>query len=146
MGCECWGQEALAPATAARVDIATPNNTTWQDSYQFDPVGMTGCASPPPYWPCGVTGPNWTLTNQNFSFDIKTDINAAALSASYTSSNGQIQVVDAIQRIIATNVPPTVLSQLVPATYIYNLTMFDNSVPPIVTLLMYGHFTLKPGF
>src|ERR1700758_2513562 len=101
--------------TAARVDIATANNVTWQDAFQFDSTGTTGCASPPPWWPCGATGPNWVLTNMNFSFDVKTNINASSLAAQYTSSAGQILIVDAIQRIITMNVPPATISQLVPA-------------------------------
>lgn len=141
-----WGQSEWAAQTAARVDISVASNTTFQDPYQFDPVGMTGCPPPPPYWPCGATGPNWTLTNQNFSFDVKTDINTPSLAAQYTSSAGQITVTDAIQRIINMNVPPAVLKLLVPATYIYQLYMFDNSNPPIVVQLMYGNFTVRPGF
>ncbi len=142
-GGDCWGQ---VPPTATRVDIATPNSVTYQDAYQFDPPGATGGAAPPPYWPWGVTGPNWTLTGQNFSMDIKTSINTTALAAQYTSSGGQIVIVDALQRIISTNVPASIISQLVPGTYIYNLTMFDGSLPPIVVLLMYGYFTVKPGY
>lgn len=134
------------PPTATRVDISTPNTVTWQDSYQFDPLPSPTCPSGPPYWPCGATGPNWTLTGMNFNMDIKTSINTTSLAAQYTSSNGQFVIVDADQRIISTNVPASVITQLVPATYIYNLTMFDNSLPPIITLLMYGYFTVTPGF
>jgi hypothetical protein len=140
---DCWGPNT--PPTAARVDISTASNVTYQDAYQFDPVGATGCP-PPTTFPCGATGPNWTLTGMNFQMDIKTSINSPSLAAQFTSSGGQINVVDAIQRIILTNVSPTALSVLVPGTYIYNLTMFDNSVPAVVTLLMYGYFTVKPGF
>ena len=140
---ECWSSP---PPTATRVDISTSDAVTWQDAFQFDPPGTTGGAPPPPYWPLGVTGPNWTLTNQNFSFDVKTNIDAPALAAQYTSSAGQINIVDAVQRIISTNVPASIISLLVPATYIYELTMFDNATPPVVTLLMYGRFTVTAGF
>lgn len=136
-----------APPTTTRVDVTTASNATFQDAFQFDPVqGPTGFPAPPPFWPYGVTGPNWTLTGENFSFDVKTNINSPSLIAQYTSSAGQITVVDPIQRIISMNVPPSVIGQLVPGVYIYNLYMFDNSIPPVVTSLMYGYFTVKPGF
>ena len=43
--------------------------------------------------------------------------------------------------------PPSTysLQGMVPGSYIYNFLMFDNSVPPIYTILMYGLFILKPG-
>ena len=64
----------------------------------------------------------------------------------YTSSDGQIIVQDVNQRIVSTNVSPARIQQnSPPSTYIYNFLMFDNSNPPVYTLLMYGKFIVKPG-
>lgn len=131
--------------TAAQVDIVTSNNTTWADSFQFDPPGMTGFP-PPPYSPFGVS-PTWSFFNQNFRMDVKTNINATGPIASWTSSNNQIVVDDVNNRILHMNIPESQysLDGMVPGTYIYDFIMYDGSSPPIRIMLMKGKFTLQAG-
>ena len=132
--------------TAADVDLVTSTNTTWQDSFQFDPPGVTG-QPPPPYWPQGASGPTWGFSGQNFRMDVKTNINASGPIASWTSSASQIVVQDYANRILSMNVPESQypLNGMVPGTYIYDFIMFDNSVPPIRVMLMKGKFKLQAG-
>jgi hypothetical protein len=130
-------------ATAARVDLVTSVNTTYEDAFQFDPPAVPG-QPPPPYYPGGATGPTWTFLNQNFRMDLKTNINASGPSLTLTSSDGQIVVDDVINRILHFNVPESAIS-LVPGTYIYDFIMYDGSIPPIRVMLMQGKFYLQPG-
>jgi len=119
--------------SSANVMLSTPNNATFNDAIQFDP--------PVP----GVTGPAWTLTGQNFRLDIKPNHEQATL-LSLTSGAGEIVVDDAIQRIIHFNVPESVLSAaLQPGEYIYDLIMYDGSVPAVRIPLMHGRFVVTDG-
>lgn len=133
--------------TAAEVDLVTSNNVTWNDSFQFDPPGMTGFP-PPPYWPAGASGPTWTFQNQNFVMNVKTNINASGPIASWTSSNNQIVVDDVANRVLHMNIDDSQFSALgmVPGTFIYEFIMFDGSIPPIRVMLMKGKFALQPGY
>ena len=146
--------------TAARVDILTATNVTWQDAFQFDPTGTTGCCSPPPYWPCGATGPAWNFVGQNFLVTIKGNrqqpVPLMQIDSGMTGQN-LIVIDDVNSRILHTNVPDTVLTGnvtgttgatgvgLVPGTYVYDFVMYDGSTPPVRVMLMEGKFVLKEG-
>lgn len=133
--------------TAARVDIVTSNNVTWEDALQFDP--------PPTY--TGCTGVNWGMTGQNFRMDIKgSRWQATGPYLSITSPN-QIIVDDATNRILHFNVPEAVITGatgaagatgpgLVPGKYGYDFIMFDGSTPPVRVMLMQGNFVLSDGY
>ena len=131
--------------TAAIVDIITSNNTTWQDAFQFDPPTMTGCP-PPPWYPCGGTGPTWGFTGMSFRMDIKTNLNASGPSLTLLSSAGQFVIDDYTNRILHSNVSESILQAvLTPGTYIYDFIMCDGSTPTVRTMLMQGKFVLKEG-
>lgn len=121
------------PPSSANADIITAKNATFNEAYQFDPPVA------------GVTGPAWTLS-PNFRMDVKAYYNQAVALVSFTTAAGQIVVDDAVQRTIHFNVPETVISgPLVPGTYIYDLIMYDNSVPPIRIPVMHGKFIVTDG-
>jgi hypothetical protein len=93
----------------------------------------------------GVTGPAWSLSGQNFRMDVKPNYETSSL-VSFTSALGQIIVDDVTQRIIHFNVPESVIAgALIPGCYIYDLIMFDGSVPPKRVQLAHGHFTVTDG-
>lgn len=131
-------------ATAARVDIVTSTNATWEDAFQFDPPPVVG-QPPPPYYPGGGSGPAWGFTGQNFRMDLKTNLNASGPSLTLTSAAGQIVVDDLVNRILHMNVPESLLAGLVPGTYLYDFVMFSGDIPPIRVMLMQGKFYLQPG-
>jgi hypothetical protein len=117
--------------TAARIDIVTPDNTTWTDAFQFGIQGDT----------------SWSFTSQNFRLDIKGNKYTQAVALlSLTSGAGQLVVQDPVQRILQMNVPEATLTgSLVPGEYQYDLVMIDTSIPPIRIALMYGSFKLTHG-
>ena len=117
--------------TAARVDIVTPDNTTWTDAFQFGIQGDT----------------SWSFTSQNFRLDIKGNKYTQAVALlSLTSGAGQLVVQDPVQRILQMNVPElTLTTALVPGEYQYDLIMYDGSAPPVRIALMYGEFKLVHG-
>lgn len=120
------------PASSARVDLVAANNATFLDALQFDP--------PVP----GVTGPAWSFSNQNFRLDVKPNHEQATLLT--LTSPGQIVVDDVVNRILHFNVPETVISAaLIPGDYIYDLIMFDNSVPAVRVPIAHGCFTVTDG-
>lgn len=152
-----WGPSGVV--TAARVDTVTATNVTWQDAYQFDPTGTTGCP-PPVYWPCGATGPSWTLAGQNFLITIKGNRQQPVplLQIDSGVTGCQMVVVDDVNnRILHVNVPDTVLTGgvtgvtgvtgvgLVPGCYDWDFVMYDGSKPPVRVMLMEGEFVLKEG-
>jgi hypothetical protein len=122
---------SASAVTAARVDIVTPDNTTWTDAFQFGIQGDT----------------SWSFTNQNFRLDIKGNkFTQPTYLLSLTSAAGQLIVQDPVQRILQMDVPEATLTgALVPGDYEYDLIMFDGSVPPIRIALMYGKFKLVHG-
>jgi hypothetical protein len=121
------------PPSSANVKIVVAKNGTFNEAYQFDP--------PQP----GVVPPTWTLY-PNFRLDVKAYYEQTAPLCSFLSSAGQIVVDDPVQRIIHFNVPETLISPpLVPGKYLYDLIMYDNSVPPIRVPLMYGDFIVSEG-
>lgn len=143
--------------TAARVDIATATNVTWQDAFQFDPPPIPGLPTPP--YNNGATGPAWTLTGQNFVMDIKGNVQGTGPALTLDSGpTGSVMFIvdDANNRILHSNVPDTVLTGLtgatgatgpglIPGRYIYNFVMYDASNPSIRIMLMEGKFHLEQG-
>jgi len=122
-----WTQSQSA--TSAEVDIVIGNGTTWQDAFQF---GQPGDFT----W---QLAPNWEM-------EIKLDRFQATPLLNPSTANGQIIVDDLVQRVIHLNVPPSVIqSALQPGTYTYDLVMFDNSTPPIRTVLMHGLLRVVQG-
>lgn len=121
------------PVSSANVDLVEANNATMTDALQFDP--------PVP----GVTGPAWSFSNQNFRLDVKPNLETALPLLTLTSP-GQIVVDDVALRILHFNVPESVIAgALIPGTYLYDLIMFDNSVPPVRVPLMHGKFVVTDG-
>lgn len=120
------------PPSSAHVKIVTAINATFNESYQFDPPVA------------GVIPPTWTLY-PNFRLDVKGYFDQPAPVVSFTSAASQIIVDDAVQRVIHFNVPETALAPLVPGRYLYDLIMFDNSVPPVRVPLMHGEFVVTDG-
>lgn len=140
------------PPTSAHVDIATANNETWVDAFQFDPpCGPYGYFNAGGGY-CYATGtsgntfPFWNFSGQNFRLDIKGNRGQTGPLLSVTSAAGEIIVDDYGNRILHFNVPETVLqAALVPGDYIYDFIMFDGSTPPIRIALMHGKFVLADG-
>lgn len=121
------------PPSSAHVKIITAINATLNESFQFDPPVA------------GVAPPTWTLY-PNFRLDIKGYFDQPAPLVSITSAASQIVVDDPVQRVIHFNVPETVFQGVIPpGCYIYDLIMFDNSVPPVRVPLMHGEFVLTDG-
>ncbi len=151
-----WGPSGVV--TAARVDIVTSDNVTWEDAFQFDPPAMTGCP-PPPYWPCGATGPTWTFAGQNFLMEIKGNRGQTMPTLSLDSgpTGSTLFVVDdSVNRILHANVPQAVLIGqtgatgatgigLLPGEYPYNFIMYDGSNPSVRVMLMQGQFIVQHG-
>ena len=152
-----WTDGPSGVPTSARVDISTVNNATWEDAFQFDPTGPTG--SQPSFWPPGVTGPAWTLTNQNFLVTIKGNLLQSTpllqIDTGVTGCN-LIVVDDVNSRILHMNVPDVVMNGftgavgctgqgLIPGWYIYDFIMYDQSHPPVKIALMHGRFQYADG-
>ncbi len=152
-----WSNGPSGVPTSARIDLATVNNATWEDAFQFDPTGPTG--SQPEFWPPGITGPAWTLTNQNFLITIKGNLlQPTPLLQIDTGVVGcNLLVVDDVNsRILHMNVPDVVLNGftgatgctgagLIPGCYIYDFVMYDQSHPPVKIALMHGLFVFQDG-
>lgn len=116
--------------TAAVVDLTVPNNVTWQDAFQFgDEDDLT-----------------WSLTGQNFIVEVKASYNDSTPIYTLTSAGGTIVVDDVIQRVIHFNVPEATIRLNLPvAEYVYDLVMFDGSVPPVRVMLMSGAVEVTQG-
>ena len=151
-----WGPSGVV--TAAKVDIVTSDNVSWEDAFQFDPPGMTGWPSPP-YWPWGVSGPMWSLTGQFFRMDIKGNKGqTGALMSLDSGPTGStlFTINDPDARILLVDVPEAVLlghtgvtgatgAGLIPGEYAYDFIMYDGSDPPIRIMLMQGRFIFQHG-
>jgi hypothetical protein len=150
-----WG-----PPTSTRVDIATSNNTTWHDAFQFDPPGMSGCGCQDDWQSAGITQQAWGFTNQNFRLDIKGNKEQAVPLLSIwgpTGASNLIQIDDFVNRILNFNVPEGVITGaltgisgstgvgLVPGEYVYDFIMYDQSVPSVRVALMHGKFRVHDG-
>jgi len=152
-----YGEGPSGVPTSARVDIATSNNVTWEDAFQFDPTGPT--ASAPNFWPPGSTGPAWTLTGQNHLITIKGNrLQPAPLLVIDSGKTGQNLIItdDPNSRILHTSVPDFVLNGvsgatgatgpgLIPGCYVYDWIMYDASNPSIKVALMHGKFVYEDG-
>jgi hypothetical protein len=121
------------PPSSAHVKIVTASNATFNEAYQFDP--------PQP----GVTPPVWTLYN-HFRLDVKTAYGQPTPLCSFTTAAGQIVIDDPVQRVIHFVVPETsIVPPLIPGTFVYDLIMYDDSVPAIRVPLMHGEFIVTTG-
>lgn len=116
--------------TAACVDITVSDNATVQDAFQFGTPGDT----------------SWSLTGMSFIMEVKQELEDLLPSLTFQTADNSIIVDDVVQRVIHLNLPDNVLrAALPPATYVYDLIMFDGSTPPIRTQMMKGRFTVEHG-
>lgn len=116
--------------TSAIVNMEITNNATWEDAFRF---GDSDDVS-------------WSFTSQNFRMDIKGNDEQTAALLTLSTGNGRIVVDSAVQRILHFNVPDTVIAAaLVPGEYIYDLIMYDGSVPPVRVQLMSGKICVVQG-
>lgn len=153
------------PPTSASVDIATANNVSWTDSFQFDPPsGPYGYYNPAGSY-CYATGtsgntfPFWNFSGQNFRLDIKGNRGQTGPLLSVNSQpNGSTLIVvdDPGNRILHLNVPEAVMNGqtgqlgatgpgLIPGEYVYDFIMYDGSTPPVRVALMHGRFVYADG-
>lgn len=130
--------------TAAPVKLITLDNETFADALQFDPpFGSCGCNGAT--GATGATGPVWSL-GPNLRMDIKRKRSDTSALLSFTTDNDEIVIDDPVNRIMHFNVPEATLTgALVPGEYVYDFVQYDNSSPPIRTVLMGGPFVLKHG-
>ena len=120
---------SVAP-TAAVVNFSVPNNATWTDAIEFTDPDETG----------------WSLTGQSFVMELKGNPNDTSPLLELTSAAGEIVVVSAADRIIQFNVPYSALvAALKVGEYVYDFIMYDNSIPPVRTMLMQGIVDLTQG-
>ena len=118
------------PITKARVDIAIDNNSTWEDAFLFGTVGDL----------------SWNFNGQSFRADIKGNKDQTSVLLTVSSVAGTIVVDDPIQRILHFWVPEAAISAaLQPGEYIYELMMFDGSVPSVRVPLMGGKLIVLQG-
>jgi hypothetical protein len=116
--------------TSSWVNISVANNGTWSDAFQFGTPGDT----------------SWSFTGQAFKMEVKASRNDITPLFTLQSSNGTIIVDDVVQRILHFNQPDTAVQAALPVgEYVYDLVMFDTSVPPIRTVLMQGKVFVKQG-
>jgi|SRR5712664_1362420 len=116
--------------TSAAVDIVAPNNATLMDAFQFGTAGDT----------------SWSFTGQSFIMEVKASSDDPTGIATFSTSGGTVITDDVVQRILHLNVPKaTILASLPVGAYVYDLVMFDASVPPVRVLLMQGNFIVTQG-
>ncbi len=133
---ECNSCKPVPGPVSAFVDLVTQRNASFTDAFQFDP---------PPNGVTGATGPAWTLY-PNMRLDIKGNLEQSTFLLSLTTAAGEIVIDDMVQRIIHFNVPEsTIAAALLPGRYVYDLIMYDFSVPPIRIPLMHGEFVVSLG-
>src|SRR5215471_6516718 len=107
-------------ATSAEVNIVIGNGSTWQDAFQFGQPGDF----------------TWQL-QPNWECEVKLDRYQTTPLLNPSTVNSQIVVDDPIQRVIHFNVSSAqIQAALMPGMYVYDLIMFDTSVPPVRTVLM----------
>ncbi len=118
-----------AAPTASIVDIVAANTVTLQDAFQF-----------------GLTTDTWTFTGQSFKMEVKADRADAAALVTWSTGAGSIVVDDVTTRVLHLNVDETALQAALPVgEYVYDLVMYDASVPPVRTLLMQGKLFVTQG-
>lgn len=116
--------------TSAWVNIFASNNATLQDAFQFGTEGDT----------------SWSFTGQHFIMEIKASRDDDTPLLTLDDASSEIIVDDATTRVLHLNVSDTALQAALPVNnYVYDLIMFDESVPPIRVQLMQGNFYLKQG-
>lgn len=116
--------------TSAIVNITIANTVTWNDAFQFGVVGDT----------------TWSFTGQNFRLEVKASRDDAVALFTASTALGSIVVDDVVQRVLHMNVPESaILTALPVAEYVYDLVMYDASVPPIRVQLMQGELQVKQG-
>lgn len=120
----------MTAPTSAIVNIATQDNVTLQDAFQFGTPGDT----------------SWSLVGMSFTMEVKASRDDVMPLIELTSGGGQIIVDDVMQRVVHLNVPDTAIQASLPvATYVYDFIMYDTSVPPIRTVLMQGRLYVSKG-
>lgn len=118
----------MGASTVAIANITALNTVTLQDAFQFDPDGT------------------WTFLDQAFHMEVKASRDDTTALASWTSAAGQIVIDDVANRVLHLNVPEADLQADLPVgEYVYDLVMFDTSVPPIRTPLMQGLLCITQG-
>jgi hypothetical protein len=116
--------------TAAIVNIATQDNATFQDAFQFGVPGDT----------------TWGFGGVSFEMSIKASRDDTSPLITFTSGAGQIVVDDIVNRVLHFNVPDTTIQASLPvATYVYDFIMIDGSTPPVRTPLMQGQLGINRG-
>lgn len=126
MTCPC----GCASVTSALVDMVIQQNATWEDAFQF---GVTGDTS-------------WTFTGQSFILEVKADRDDAVALLTLSTANGRIVVDSVSLRVLHFLVADAVIqAALKPATYVYDMIMFDGSVPSVRVPLMHGSVTVCQG-
>lgn len=117
------------PSTAAVVDITVLNTVTFQEAFQF-----------------GLATDTWTFTGQNFKVEVKASRDDALAIVAWGTATGTMVVDDAINRILHFNVSEAALQAALPVgEYVYDLVMYDASVPPVRTALMQGKLCITQG-
>lgn len=115
--------------SSAIVDIITANTVTFQDAFQF-----------------GLSTDTWTLVGQNFRMEVKASRDDATSLVTWTSAAGNIVVDDTINRVIHMNVSEAAIqAALQVGEYVYDLVMYDGSVPPVRSMLMQGKLFITQG-
>jgi len=116
--------------TAAVVDMAVPNNATWQDAFQFS----QDSAAP------------WDFTGQKFIMEIKGNPNDTTVLLELTSDAGEIVVDSSAERVLHINVPYTAIqAALKVGEYFYDFIMYDTGTPVVRVQLMRGTVTIDQG-
>jgi hypothetical protein len=122
--CSCAG------VTSAHVCMEVVNNGTWEDAFQFGDADDT----------------TWNLVGQSFILEVKANRDDAAALLTLSTANGRIVVDSTTLRVIHFLVDKATLqAALKPATYVYDLVMFDGSVPSVRVPLMHGEVKVCQG-
>jgi hypothetical protein len=119
-----------ASPTSEHLDITLALNATLQEAFRFGDTDDT----------------SWSFTDQHFRMDIKASREVDTVLLTLTDANGRIVVDNATTRVLHLNVDDATLqAALVPGCYVYDLIMYDESVPPIRVQLLHGDVKAKLG-